>query len=265
MDFKFSIPFGLHNYIFTDPAKAVVLHRDDFAPQGHAATSRGICIVTAGRAGEASGMQGQRPGISAQPGPATENRPAPASTGPRWKTLVTGHLVKSSEDQSRPWPVNSGLSYCYQSQGRRDQNHRHQIPWQIVPGSKSPKDLHCFHGSRSRDWGQRPWPASPCASTTWRGIRNTGSGQRGRKRAERAASSKRGPWLTPSPAQQPALFPAPSSHLQFHKKPLDGAPSRVRGEAPLPSDSEPSRAHGLFTKHLQRAGCRRSPAGLARC
>ena len=57
LDFKFSIPFGLHNYIFTDPAKAVVLHRDDFAPQGHVATSRGICIVTAGRAGEASGMQ----------------------------------------------------------------------------------------------------------------------------------------------------------------------------------------------------------------
>lgn len=134
-----------------------------------------------GGRGRRVACRGQRPGVSAQPGPATENRPAPESTGPRRKTLVTGHLAKSSEDQSRPWPVNSGSSYCYQSPGRRDQNHRHQIPWQIVPGSKSPKDLPCFHGSRSKDHGLLPHVPPPpgVASRIQEVGRGAGSGERG--------------------------------------------------------------------------------------
>lgn len=75
LEFKFSIPFGLHNYSFTDPAKAVVLHRDDFAPKRHVATSRGICVVTAGGAGEASGMQ------------RAEARDAPHSPAPQQKIV----------------------------------------------------------------------------------------------------------------------------------------------------------------------------------
>lgn len=65
----------LHNYSFTDPAKAVVLHRDDFAPKRHVATSRGICVVTAGGAGEASGMQ------------RAEARDAPHSPAPQQKIV----------------------------------------------------------------------------------------------------------------------------------------------------------------------------------
>ena len=75
LDFKFSIPFGLHNDSFTDPAKAAVLHRDDFAPERHVATSRGICVLTAGKAGEASGTQ------------RAEARDAPRSPAPQQKIV----------------------------------------------------------------------------------------------------------------------------------------------------------------------------------
>lgn len=88
LDFKFSIPFGLHNYSFTDPAKAVPLHGDDFAPQGHVATSRGICVGTAGRAGEASGMQ------------RAEARDAPHSPAPQQRIV----WLRRPRGQGRnPW------------------------------------------------------------------------------------------------------------------------------------------------------------------
>ena len=66
------------------------------------------------------------------------------------------------------------------------------------------------------------------------------------------------------PGSAPSTVSSTEQPPPISQKALDGALPRVRGEAPLPSDPEPSRAHGLLTKHLQRAGCRRSPAGLAR-
>lgn len=214
-----------------------------------------------GGQGKRVACRGQRPGMLRTARP--RNRKSSGSGVHRAKVepLVTGCLVKSSEDQSRLWPVNSGSPYCSQSQGHRDQNHRYQFPWQIIPGSKSPKDLCCFRGSRSRDCGQRPWPASPCASTTWHGIRNTGSGQRGRKRGERAASSKRGPWLTPPGLSTQHCFWHLAAIADFTNKPPDGALSGPGARPPSPLTPSLAEAHGLLTKHLSELGAGAAPLG----
>ena len=202
--------------------------------------------------------EGRGQGCSAQPSPVTENRPAPASTGPRQKPLVTGRLVKSSEGQGRPWPVNSGSPYCYQSQGHRDQSLRHQFPWRVIPGSKSAKGLHCFVGLGAE--------TTACFSMrlhhlAWHPEHRTWAA--GRKWGERAASSERGPWLTRPKLSAQHCFWYLAAITDFMNKPPDGALSRARGEAPHPTPSL-AEVHGLLTKHLQRAGCRCSPTGLAR-
>lgn len=115
----------------------------------------------------------------------------------------------------------------------------------------------CFRGSQAETTA-----CSPCASTTWHGIRNTGRGQRAGSGRE-GSLFRRGPWLTRPQAPAPSCFWYLAAITDFMNKPPDGALSRARAGPPTPTPASPG-CTAYSPKHLQRAGCRCNPTGLAR-